>query len=450
MAYIGKQPKKLGAGDDLPSQAGQSGKFLKSDGTNYSWADSDGSPSIVDNGNATAITIDSSENVGIGQSSPSTPLHARFGEGKELRLENSSTGISSSNYWGLGLYEGATRIGTMDVVRDGTSNQMRIGTTTSGQSLRFTTGASVEAMRIDSSGKVGIGNSSPATKLDISGTAGITSFTGTTKLGVVSRGSTGATDYSGYDFIGNSQANPVARIGVITTGGGSKLSFGTSNAYASGITNTAMTIDQVGNVGIGQSSPSSDNGTTTFLHIGGSGKAAAGLVLEDDENQWEILSNGSLQVLDGTSARLTIDSSGRVTMPNQPSFKVRHNYSSHFMTSAVLSFTVEDFDNGNNFNTSTSRFVAPVAGYYQFHYHSLMNSPTVNSGYGYLKFLKNGGTLYPYAHSDYNGTTSYIDLGISDIIYLSANDYVEVYQYSAGLGVYSGASYNSFTGHLIG
>ena len=104
-------------------------------------------------------------------------------------------------------------------------------------------------------GNVGIGTSSPATKLDISGTAGITSFTGTTKLGVVSRGSTGATDYSGYDFIGNTQSNPVARVGVITTGGGSKLSFGTSNAYASGITNTAMTIDQVGNVGIGTSSP---------------------------------------------------------------------------------------------------------------------------------------------------------------------------------------------------
>ena len=38
MAYIGKQPKKLGAGEDLPSQAGKSGQFLTTDGTDESWA----------------------------------------------------------------------------------------------------------------------------------------------------------------------------------------------------------------------------------------------------------------------------------------------------------------------------------------------------------------------------------------------------------------------------
>lgn len=99
-------------------------------------------------------------------------------------------------------------------------------------------------------GNVGIGTSSPSAKLDVSGTAGITSFTGTTKLGVVSRGSTAATDYSGYDFIGNSQTNPIARIAALTTGGGSTLSFGTSNSYGSGITNTAMTIDNGGKLTI--------------------------------------------------------------------------------------------------------------------------------------------------------------------------------------------------------
>jgi hypothetical protein len=99
-------------------------------------------------------------------------------------------------------------------------------------------------------GNVGIGTSSPSTALDVSGAAGITSFTGTTKLGVVSKGSTAATDYVGYDFIGNSQTNPVARIAALTTGGGSTLSFGTSNSYGSGITNTAMTIDNAGDVAL--------------------------------------------------------------------------------------------------------------------------------------------------------------------------------------------------------
>jgi hypothetical protein len=94
----------------------------------------------------------------------------------------------------------------------------------------------------NASGNVGIGTSSPATKLDVSGPASVTSFTGTTKLGFTTRGSTGATDYSGIDFIGNNQVNPVARIAVLSEGGGSSLRFGTSNNYASGITNTAMAI----------------------------------------------------------------------------------------------------------------------------------------------------------------------------------------------------------------
>jgi hypothetical protein len=44
-------------------------------------------PSIVDGGNATAITIDSSENVGIGTTSPATILHAKASGDAELRLE---------------------------------------------------------------------------------------------------------------------------------------------------------------------------------------------------------------------------------------------------------------------------------------------------------------------------------------------------------------------------
>lgn len=125
----------------------------------------------------------------------------------------------------------------------------------------------------DASGNVGIGTGSPATKLDVSGPASVTSFTGTTKLGVTVRGSTAATDYSGIDLIGNNQTNPVARIAVLTTGSGSSLSFGTSNSYGSGITNTAATIDPSGNLLVGTSSAttgetklilSTNSGTTNW------------------------------------------------------------------------------------------------------------------------------------------------------------------------------------------
>ena len=107
--------------------------------------------SIVDNGNATAITIDSSENVGIGNTSPSSFNAAGTGI---ATVSGTGTGAST-----LALYSGTTSSGFL-YFSDGTSgadrypgyveyshnnNDMRIGT------------AGVEAMRIDSSGNALVG-----------------------------------------------------------------------------------------------------------------------------------------------------------------------------------------------------------------------------------------------------------------------------------------------------
>ena len=91
-----------------------------------------GTPSIDDNGNATAITIDSSENVGIGTSSPSAKLHVS---------------------------------GTYDTIFDGNSVQFNragpsyIQNNTAGGYTVFQQ-ASGEAMRIDSSGNLLVGTTS--------------------------------------------------------------------------------------------------------------------------------------------------------------------------------------------------------------------------------------------------------------------------------------------------
>ncbi len=53
--------------------------------------------------------------------------------------------------------------------------------------------------------------------------------------------------------------------------------------------------------GIGQTSPASPNSATKFVHIGNSSGDSAGLVLQDNENTWEILNNGWLVIKDGTT-----------------------------------------------------------------------------------------------------------------------------------------------------
>ena len=114
--------------------------------------------------------------------------------------------------------------------------------------------------------KVGIGTASPETPVHIvaANTLGST-FTGT----VDGEGLRVAqSNYSADNYVSlveapydDGQTAAHVRIGAMFDGGGSHLAFGTSNNYANGITNTAMFIDQVGNVGIGTTAP------TAPLHL---------------------------------------------------------------------------------------------------------------------------------------------------------------------------------------
>lgn len=110
-------------------------------------------------------------------------------------------------------------------------------------------------------GQVAVGQATAATYLDVYGPSGITSFTGSNRLGIATRGSRSSTDYSGIDFYGyygNQQDSsfsgydrPFGRIGLRSQNDGSYLCFGTSNSYATGITNYALSINPSGWVGVG-------------------------------------------------------------------------------------------------------------------------------------------------------------------------------------------------------
>lgn len=136
-------------------------------------------------------------------------------------------------------------------------------------------------------GNVGIGTTSPNAKLEVVGSSGITGFTGTSFLGLLVRGSNNSgTDISGIDFSGYSSDyynRPLARIGIKPTSAGSYLLFGTSNSYVSGITNTAMSIDYIGNVGVGTSIPT--NRLEVKVASGNGSDVTQGVAINDGGSQ---------------------------------------------------------------------------------------------------------------------------------------------------------------------
>ena len=180
------------------------------------------STSIVDNGNATAITIDSSENVGIGTSSPSTKLTVS-GSVRALRsddatqygdfAQDSSGGYVSTHRPHASLYE----------------NFRFLASNNSG---------SVERMRIDSSGNVQVkgGNELRVYRGDNATYGSMKYLTGSGGLqlndtngdGISFVQANGATEYARIDssgnlLVGTTSTDPAAsstETGVALKGGG--------------------------------------------------------------------------------------------------------------------------------------------------------------------------------------------------------------------------------------
>jgi len=100
-------------------------------------------PGIVDGSNATAISIDSSERVGIGTPSPDTPLHIKGGADAYVTIE---AGAADGNVGFLFDNSSSTQKGAL--LYDTDDNYLLFNVNSS------------ERMRIDSSGRVNIGHTS--------------------------------------------------------------------------------------------------------------------------------------------------------------------------------------------------------------------------------------------------------------------------------------------------
>ncbi len=107
---------------------------------------------IVDNSNATAITIDSNENVGIGTSSPNSKLDT----GGDYYSGTATTVAQLTNK--ISTYSTLSQGSLYGFGQD--SNGLHMTAGQAGQSLMFHTGGSAERVRIDGSGNLLVGTTS--------------------------------------------------------------------------------------------------------------------------------------------------------------------------------------------------------------------------------------------------------------------------------------------------
>lgn len=304
-------------------------------------------------GGVEAMRINSSGNVGIGETSPGARLQVSGGTvgttaGNLLNV-TIDQGIAGSN--GVGIRTNLVRVSNgTDWTTTAMRLQGRVDVTNFGyidlvsggaQGMAFGSDAS-ERMRIDSSGNVGIGTSAPPQLLAVGNStdqvgAGISAAVSTLYFGSPSTGSGGIKRIA-YDratgslnFIGNTVASPSTQMTLDSSG---NLGIGTSspttifhvqqnNAANIGMRMRQLSTTQFAGAGLLCNGPvsSSTQGGTAFYHYnrntGGTNGALAMAQFDENgsfqrslaeyyynEQAWLFYTNGS--------ERLRIDSSGNV------------------------------------------------------------------------------------------------------------------------------------------
>ena len=239
------------------------------------------------------MRINSSGKVGIGDTSP-------LGNKVHIRTGGSASSVNATA--GLVLEDDdSTRCDLQFIGPDGTFQSILFGDVSdddigkisyshSGNNMRFSVNAS-ERMRIDSSGNVGIGESSPQRALHVNG---IAKFMRTVTLG----GSTGSNNYIGY-FTAESFANNAGESNVsIGTFSTQPLSFATQRTERMRIDNNGKILVNSTNATAGGFAPQmlikqgTDNGNFRGIDIEGqTADAVLGFFYNSTTNSFKMSSS---------------------------------------------------------------------------------------------------------------------------------------------------------------
>jgi hypothetical protein len=155
-------------------------------------------------------------------------------------------------------------------------------------------------------------------------------------------------------------------------------------------TSLAATIDSTGRVGIGRT-PTISN---SKLEVGGADDVSLINVEASGVTGGMGIGSTGLQFFHGSTARMTIDSTGAVTMPYQPAFLAQPASTQADIstgTAITVVFGTEVFDQNTDFASNT--FTAPVTGKYQLSYSLYLEAIDTAASY-YEIWLQTSNRIY--------------------------------------------------------
>jgi hypothetical protein len=339
--------------------------------------------------------------------------------------------------------------------------------------IAFTEGGA-ESMRINSSGQVGIGTSSPDGKLDIAtgGATDVVAALGGTFPAFTYRNGSGAWFHAGkhpssdYFYIGNGgtptstismvvdanslvgigTTSPATYNGLLNVKGADRAVIGyfggTTYATRLGANASTATIESVdAATGVSSYQPLQVGGSIVTLATGGS-------------ERMRIFASGGVSIGNTTDAGATnLSVTGNVTAPNLqgPAFSayLAAAQSISNATYTKVTFDTETFDTNSNFASST--FTPTKAGYYQV---NCGVSLTITLGNCAVFIYKNGTAIanggQVMGASQIGG---FVSLAGSCLVYCNGStDYLEVYAYQAAGGAINtntGVSNVYFNGSMV-
>ena len=289
-----------------------------------------------------------------------------------------------------------------------------------------------------SGSNVGIGTSSPSYKLDVASTVQIRAGESLRLQNVA--GSSAAT-------VQCAGAGSNSDLGFSTAGSERMRLDSSGNLLVGGTTSAGYSPLQVGSTSSSETifqMLTATNGYNT-IHFG---DATAGSGRYSGYFQYDHTNDALITGVNG-SERMRIDSSGRVTMPYQPSFRATSGASN--TVSADVVFTQKDFDISNSYSTSTGRFTAPLTGTYLFYLTALYTTGSTSPTWK-VSWYKNGSfdAVVGEYQSTFNTTSSYHTIFNSTItMRLSSGDYVNI-KNMTNKGVHISGTQTKFGGYLLG